>query len=109
MLKVNICKSSDISLRRLRSREVGVAFEANVGEVFWRLRQFHSEHLGQFYRSSLWYVQKDYFGSDNNNPHKKQHDNAKQLRTCIYFRQYESGRVYSLQCNREEVELHEQR
>ena len=44
MLPVNICKSSDFSLRRFRSKVVGVACENGVGVVFANFYDLFTSH-----------------------------------------------------------------
>ena len=60
----------------------------------------HSDHLGQFYESSLGCMPTDYSGSDNNNPHSNVNNNMT-TSNVFDFKQYEVDKMYSPQCKRE--------
>ena len=62
--------------------------------------QTHSDHLGQFYESSLGCMPTDYFRKRQQQPHSNVNNNMT-TSNVFDFKQYEVDKMYSPQCKRE--------
>ena len=60
----------------------------------------HSDHLGQFYESSLGCMPTDYFRKRQQQPHSNVNNNMT-TSNVFDFKQYEVDKMYSPQCKRE--------
>ena len=62
----------------------------------------HSDHLGQFYESSLDVCRRTTSGSNNNNRRNNLKNNVTTPNNLLYLiKQYEVDKMYSLRCKRE--------